>query len=501
MASKSGTRRRPLSSASIKLAEQTQAFRDFLSTADTAFAALPQSDQNSLSGLLFQAHIGNFSHNSGEDDLFPIHWEAKQKKFGSAAHFDKLNATVGWFSKVRGAKVGTSAEGWKMTDKAKELLAEYHDQGKQQHLPFYDLPDSARQFVDREGRPCRKPQSPIASKASNGTNTKFKAWELPLNVTIDGNNLHAFLSAAEARFHGDSCPRGFEWAWKTWDDIENSSDRDTLLLRLSETIAQAAEFLKTAWVSKLKGFVVHQSYEESTSGRLVAQGVLNLQNCHREVRQACLPGHYDYDIECCHYALLASLAKRQGFIAHRINEYISDKNKLRREVQMAIGGTLDNAKTLDDAKAIITSLIYGAPLTDSPQGSIAQRVGVKGAKRLLELHTLAALNADLKEARGKVLEAHRGEVERTGRITNAAGRRIQAKGVKANKLLAHILTGEESEVLKVSIAFTSAHIALLAHDGFVTTQPIDKAALSARIEKATGHKLSIACKPFAPPAV
>lgn len=494
MATRAGKKQPKISSASIKLAEKTKAFRDFLTATEAVIAGLPESDQNALSSLLYKAHIGNFSHNSGEDELFPIHWEAKQERFGSAAHFDNLNARVNWFSKVRGARVGTSAEGWKMTDKAKKLLAKYHEQGKQQHLPFFDLPDSSRQFVDRDGRPCRKPQSPIASKASNGTNTKFKAWELPLNVTIDGHNLHAFLSAAEARYHGDPCPKGFEWAWSSWDAIEDASGREALSIRISESIFQAAEFLKTAWVSKLKGFVVHQSYEESRSGRLVAQGVLNLQNCHREVRQACLPGHYDYDIECAHYALLANLAKRQGFTTHRINEYIADKKKLRIEVKMATGCTMENAKS------VITALIYGAPLTASPKGSIAKRVGVEGAKRLIELETLNSLNAELKEARAVVLESYRSEVERTGRITNAAERRVQAKGVNSRSLMSHILTGEESEVLKVCIAFASSEISLLAHDGIVTVQPIDKAALLARIEKATGHKLRISCKPFAPSA-
>lgn len=376
-----------------------------------------------------------------------------------------------------------------MNAKAKKLLANFNDLGKQQHLPFFDVPDSDRAFVDQENRPCRKPQSPISSKASNGTNTNFKAWDLPLNVYIDGDNLHSFLYAATARLHGDPCPRGFEWAWKAWDAIETRGSA-VLERRLSETIGQAAEFLRTAWVSKLKGFVVHQNYEETTSGRLLAQGILNLQTCHREVRKACLPGHYDYDIECCHYALLASLAKREGLKTPRIDAYVKDKKQLRREVQMASGGSYD------DAKQIITSLIYGAPLTASPQGSIAELVGTEAAARLCRLQPLADLYAELKDARQIVLEKHRHEVERTGRITNAAGRRIPAKGVKANKLLSHILTGEESEVLKVAIAHHSADIALLAHDGFVTTQPIDKAALLARIEKQTGHALSIATDIF-----
>lgn len=486
--------------ASLRLAERSRAFRDFIASCDEVFAALPEEDQNPLASLLYCSYIGKFSHNSGEPGEFPIHWRAKQEKFGSAAHFDHLNAKLGWFPKVRGAKVGKSAEAWTMSSKARKLLSDYHDMGKQQHLPFYDAPDSERGFVDQDNRPCRKPQSPIASKAANSTNTKFKPWSLPLNVTLDGNNLHAFLYAATARLHGDSCPTGFEWAWKAWDDIEASRGAEKLEIRLSETIAQTAEFLRTAWVSKLKGFVVHQCYHETKSGRLVADGVLNLQSCHREVRKAALPGHYDYDVECCHYAFLANLAKRpseahpNGFETPHIDAYVADKRKLRNEVTMSIGGRGHEA----DAKKVLTSLIYGAPLSASLQASIAVTVGQKAAERLCKLEPLAKLYDEMKGARKAVFALYRGEVERTGKLTNAAGRRIVAKDEKANTLLSHILQGEESEVLKVAIAYASEHIVLLAHDGFVTVQPIDTNELEARIRKQTGHNLSIAGEQFAP---
>ena len=482
--------------ASIKDAERTQGFRDFLAAADEAFNAFPASGQNAIAGLLYKAHLGIFTHNSGVAGVFPIHWESKQRKFGSAASFDKLNNALGWFYKVHGAKIGESAEAWTMTARAKKLLADYHDQGKQQHLPFYDVPDASRAFVDQENRTCRKPQSPIASKAASGANTNFKVWDLPLNVYIDGDNLHAFLHAVSARYHGGKCPRGFGWAWSRWDEVEKSKGREGLERKLSETLGQASEFLRTAWASKLKGFVVHQSYEETDSGRLVAQGVLNLQSCHREVRKASLPSHYDYDVECCHYALLGSLARRAGMLTPLIDAYTADKQKLRIEVQMASG----SGGSYDDAKAVLTSLIYGAPLTASPLGSIAARVGTKAAERIIKLQPLVDLHGELKAARDAVLATYKPEVQRTGRITNAAKRRIPAKGVHARKLLAHILTGEESEVLKVAIAYASADIVLLAHDGFVTTKPIDKAGLEARIEYATGHRLSIVCKQFAPAA-
>ena len=482
--------RKTATTASIKQAAYIKGFGDYLIGADPVLATLPECDQSELIGILYSAHVGRFTHNSGNKGSFPIHWKAKQEKFGTASHFNKLNAALDWFTKVRGAAIGKRAEEWTLTARAKKLLSGFLDQGKQQHLPFFDMEDADRAFVDSEKRPCRKPQSPISSKASNGTNTKFKAWDLALNVYIDGDNLHAFLHAATARLHGDTCPRGFEWAWKAWDAIEAERGNEALEVRLSETIGQAGDFLRTAWVSKLKGFVVHQSYEETTSGRLLAQGLLNLQTCHREVRAACLPAHYDYDIECCHYALLANLAARQGVQTPRIDAYVSDKKKLRREVEMASGGTYE------EAKQIITSLIYGAPLTASPLGSIAELVGTQAAERLCRLQPLADLYAELKAARNGVLESYRAEAERYGRITNAAARRIPTKGLRRSQLLSHILTGEESEVLKVAIANQSADIVLLAHDGFVTTQPIDKAALEAKILRATGHRLSLDCKPF-----
>lgn len=478
------------STASLKQAAYIKGFGEYLIGADPVLASIPERDQSELIGILYSAHVGRFTHNSGNKGSFPIHWEAKQEKFGTASYFNKLNAALDWFTKVRGAAIGKRAEEWTLTARAKKLLSGYLDQGKQQHLPFFDMEDADRAFVDSEKRPCRKPQSPISSKASNGTNTKFKAWDLALNVYIDGDNLHAFLHAATARLHGDTCPRGFDWAWKSWDAIEAERGSEALEVRLSETIGQAGDFLRTAWVSKLKGFVVHQSYEETTSGRLLAQGLLNLQTCHREVRAACLPGHYDYDVECCHFALLASLAKRQGFQTPRIDAYVSDKKKLRREVQMASRGSLQQAKD------VLTSLLYCATLSDSPQGSVALNVGREGASRLCKLEPLVDLYNEMKGARAAVLDAFAQEASRYGRITNAAGRRIPTKDARRSQLLSHILTGEESEVLKVIIANQSADIVLLAHDGFVTTQPIDKAALEAKILRATGHRLSLDCKPF-----
>lgn len=489
------TSKRRATAASPAEARRSKTFRDFLAARSTAFSRLSEDEQNALASQLYQAHIGYFTHNSETKGIFPIHWKSKRGKYGSAARFDAINNRLGWFNKVLKAKVGQSAEGWELSDKARALLREYHDMSKQQHLPFYDMADRERGFVDNDNRTCRKPQGPISSKAANGTNTKFKPWKMPVNVTVDGDNLHAFLYAATARLHGDACPKGFSWAWRAWDEVERTRGRDGLERRLSETIGQSSEFLRNAWVSKLKGFVVHQSYTEATSGRLMADGVLNLQSCHREVRQAALPSHYDYDVECCHYALLASLAKRSGFATPAIDAYIADKTKLRNEMRMCTGRA-----AMGDVKSILSALAYGSRLSSSPIGAIARTVGEDAAKRLVQLAPLAELCREVREARAVVLESYRGEIERTGKMTNAAGRRISAKGVKANSLLAHVLQGEESEVLKVAISHASEHIVLLAHDGFVTTRPINKADLEDKIRKLTGHRLSLSESAFAPSA-
>lgn len=478
-------------------AQRTRVFRDFIAQKAHGFADLPEPEQNALAGWLYSAHVGCFSHNSDEPDTFPLHWRAKQGKFGSAQRFHELNAKFEWFEEVRGAKVGESAAAWKLTSKARRLLGEYHDMGKQQHLPFYDLPDRDRAMVTADNRTVRKPQSPIASRTLTNAKTSFKPWSLPLIVTIDGDNLHAFLHAASARYHGDPCPAGFEWAWSAWSEIERTEGADRLKRRLSEAIAQGGEFLRTAWVSKLKGFAVHQSYTETASGRALANGTLNLQSCHREVRQACLPDHFDYDVECCHFALLASLAKRNGFETPQIDAYTADKGKLRDRVRMAAGRAQTSKSA---AKAAITSLIYGAQLSASPRGSLVAMVGKPAAERLARLEPLRALADEIRAARSVVLESHRAEVEKFGNLTNAAGRRLKAKGVKGTALLSHILQGEESEVLKTCIAFASEQIVLLAHDGFVTVEPIDSAALEERIRQRTGHRLKLSCDRFAPPS-
>lgn len=478
--------------ASISEARRSKSFRDFLSSKIKAFSKLQEDEQNALASQLYQAHIGYFTHNSEDKGVFPIHWKAKQEKYGNAARFDELNARLGWFKKVIRAKVGQSAEGWELTTKARSLLREYIDMSKQQHLPFYDMADRERGYVDNDNRTCRKPQGPIASKAVNGDNTNFRPWQMPTAVTIDGDNIHAFLHAVSARLHGDSCPKGFKWAWSAWDEIERTKGRDGLERRLSETIGQASEFLRNAWVSKLKGFVVYQRYTEARSGRLIADGVLNLQTCHREVRQAALSSHYDYDIECCHYALLANLAKRQGMATPKIDAYVTNKHALRNEMSLAAGRA-----AMGDIKAVLSALAYGSNLSSSPIGAVAKILGVNAARHLVELPQLKELHREVRAARAVVLESYRGEIERTGKMTNAAGRRVTASGQKANSLLAHILQGEESEVLKVAIAYASEHIVLLAHDGFVTTTPINRDELQGNIAKLTGHQLSLSESAFA----
>lgn len=474
------------STAGFQEQERTARFRSYLAEHSKEFAALPESDQNPLASLLYGAGIGRFTHNSGLAGEFPIHHEAKRKLFGSAANFDLINSAVQWFECTGGAVVGKRAASWKLTNCANSLIESYHEDGKQLMRPYNNRTDEDREIVSAGGLKCRKPRSVIASRTITNSSTGYKPMNMPINVYIDGDSLHFFLHAAKNRRFGGECPAGFEWAWALWADYERERGAKALKARLEMVICQGSGILETTWRSNLSGFVLHQHYQESRSGRLVAKGLHDLQSSAREVRMACLPGHYDYDVDCCHYAILSSMAANPliNYPTPKIQSYIANKNQLRREVQMASGGSYS------DAKRIITSLIYGAVFTVSERGEICQLIGKAGVKRLQALESLTGLRGELKGARDAVIESYRSEVERTGRITNPAGRSIQAKGVPANKLLSHILTGGEAQILKTCIGFASENIVLLAHDGFVTNEQINIAELEQKVAANTGYKVT-----------
>ena len=182
--------------------------------------------------------------------------------------------------------------------------------------------------------------------------------------------------------------------------------------------------------------LVHR-YEQSNSGRWYAQDT-NFQNTHSLIRMVALHGHYDYDIENCHYAILDQLAATYRYQCRAIRRYLNHKDGIRHGLMDRLGITKSKAK-----KCLI-SLVYGAKFSlredeeGEPLDAIAKTLGsLDLARQLFSRRMFKALKDDIAGARKAILDNY--PVNRQGAIVNAMGLPMTKAGTDTRKLLAHLL--------------------------------------------------------------
>ena len=91
-----------------------------------------------------------------------------------------------------------------------------------------------------------------------------------------------------------------------------------------------------------------QTFHQSDNGRVTALGG-SMQNLDRDIREAALNGYYDYDISCCHFAILAQNGKYP-----KIQDYVDNTSQRRKEVAEAI------ESEYEDVKRCFIAMLYGA---------------------------------------------------------------------------------------------------------------------------------------------
>lgn len=235
-----------------------------------------------------------------------------------------------------------------------------------------------------------------------------------------------------------------------------------------------------------KGHIIHR-YAQSKSGRLYAEG-LNLQNASRPVRQAALHGFYDYDIENCHYSILAQMAQGYGYNCTAINDYLAHKKAVRVSLADEFGVSVGQVK-----QALI-ALIYGAVFAKRPKDALPDILGgVEIAKRFYDNSPFLKLRDDIKGARSAILK---GQTVSRQTIKNIRGMTINTVGedgkkTPARQLLAHLLQGVESLALECAHRLHPDSIVLLQHDGWTSTKPLDTKALEKAIFDGTGYRLEV----------
>jgi len=414
------------------------------------------------------------------DGYMSFHHTELAQQFGG--QFKAINARLG-FLEVKKTADGKDSWRWSADAQASDVFTKAYR--------FSPVVQASREaflakrvtrlskLLDASGKVIRKPDSAVASLDTKGLPTT--RWRVANNgdrltrVPVDIPTLRKFhqkysKDADECRRTGQA-PR----------DLLTTSPSLEALVTLRDKTAQVIRMALTE-VAGL-GNVLHR-YVESSSGRLYADGAGSLQNAPKEIRKAALVSLWDYDVENCHFAIMAQMAKRAGEHCDAIEHYMGHKKPIRAEIAQAVG------ISIDDTKTCLLALMYGARTTAWHESAIPETIGVDAARRLYALPLFANIANDVKRAGKAILAQH--PVNRQGGLPNAFGKSLDTKKhKKASQRLAHLVQGVEALALWTCIERHPGEIVLVQHDGFTAIKQLDKAELERAITAATGYVLKL----------
>lgn len=455
------------------------------------FASLREKERRGLASFVWAMYANTIPHKSQRVDLTPIHWEAKKAIFGSAARFDEINRKLGWFEKELEGVKGKWASGWELTAHGREVASRFFS------TLLSNLPSQNSEYkyglIDAAGKPFRTPRNAFRSVTATGSKCRFPRGIISSLVEIKTQNLRDLCLSAESWLKGDPFPEHLQWLIDHWTEYKRCYGQQKANARVIRASNQAKVMLEIAQQRKGEGTFVPTIYTESKAGRLYAMGNVNLQRCVGEARRLALQGCYDVDIENCHWSLLSQMAKRIGIDTPRISYYLNNKKLLRNEIAQFAG------ITIDDAKFVLISIIYGAVLQcrssfdkfDHKKNAIEAKLGREVVEKLASHPVLKNLLNDLKAGRRGVVDYYKGQTRKKGEVVvNNAGREI-ANSYSETKILSHILQGAESEAMLVMIEEIKDSIVLLQHDGATVKVKPDLGELERRIQDKTGFSLSL----------
>ena len=458
------------------------------------FSKLPIETRQKMAYMVELCDLWDRSHLKWEDSSW-FDYRELDEWFGRGG-FEKINDELGVFEVTEGW--GASAKqtggynkssvsytkGYKLTEVVQDAVDRYLD------LSFRQRGET--ELRDLKGGLIKTLPESISSKVrhdKNKTAIWSKGQKPPKVVPVNMDNLirleRYYLTLVEEQ--GDL----FAEEGRTAKDLHYNLRELKKLLRRANT--------KPAGRGNLP-----QHYQEHRTGRIYAVGV-NLQTAPRDVRNAALEGHWDYDIDNCHYTLFTQLAARYGYEAKAINHYLDNKESVREELAKEIGLTRRQVKTC------LLAILYGARTNTSHRSAIPKEIAKPSryvteehkakAERLYEHPIFKELYKDIGKGRRVILESL--GCNRKGFLENAFGKGIRVQKSKDGKKkpatkeqqLAHLLQGIEAKALYTVVQEISDNLLLLLmHDGFITRERIrkhDLSKLSKKISEATGYKLSL----------
>ena len=450
----------------------TEHFLRVLRSKKRGFKKLPVKHQSDMAWYIWMHGTWERKHkNPNWDDCMFIGHKELEESFGRG-RFKKINdelhifeVTSNWHSAEKQSK------GYKLMPDVQQIKNDYLVPRKQR----------LTKFIDTNGCALRTMLNAIDSKDIEGvTATAWKNAKVLNKTPVNMENLTLLYNHLQ-HLEGP-----------TSDLFANTNDAEA-----NRLLAAVGQLYKLASVDiSGHGYVMHR-YAESNSGRLYAKGV-NLQNGPRLIRQAALQGFYDYDFENCHYTIISQLARRYGVEVLAIDNYLANKAQVRQQLATEAG------ITQGQVKVCLLMIMYGAGLVPGrTQDAIPREIGEEAAERLRSNPLFSGIRQDMKKAR-KVILSNWKPKPRCSTLVNAMDKRIKkevdGKKVSDKKLLAHLLQGIEAQALKALIDMMKDNVVLLLHDGFVTKDQQDIAAMERRVKEVTGFDMSISGQLMAMPA-
>lgn len=318
-------------------------------------------------------------------------------------------------------------------------------------------------LVGANNRPARRKKDAILSKDVKGINAKTKA-KMPWAVSVD-------LSALRGAIAYFKDPTAYDSPYKAL--LEETPERDRE--RCGFIHLQLLQVRLMAHNTLLPEGMLPQEYIEAESGRLYGHGV-HLQNVCREVKIIALAGvGHEYDFANCHFSIFKQLAERAGCPCPTIEDYLAHKNETRQQLAQDIGATAAQVK-----ECLLITLNGGTAY--SLNSDIVKEIGAVKSLKLRQHPFYKALQQDIRRGTTAILNNARQDCRR---VYNAMCKGISRRK-KKGKLLAHILQGQEAQMLNIVLRHYGSEMLLLQHDGFTCRTEVDMDFLQAEILRETG---------------
>lgn len=447
-----------------------EAFLRYLARELPGFKSEPEDIRLALCGMIFEAPTRYRAHSHSEG-YSRFTWQELEKSFGRKG-FTAVNDRLHLFEILK----NDGREDWSMVEGRTKayMLTEKVSTVRENFLKGC-FRRRATKLLTQDGKYLQTlPASAMAAKNKDGQNRRgFQGLTVTTLVPVNLVQIKKLMVDIQARLMAHKA--GFVTG-ELFSEVPN--------IGFLKALHQDAALIYTKANNKnWHGQVTHR-YFEIESGRVYADGVGNLQNCYRVLREAAMAGLYDIDIENCHYAILAQMAGQHGYQCTEVLAYLSNKKQLRESLAAEFDISVRQAK---DA---LIALIYGAKFSGRATDALPKIFNndAELAKKIYLHPKFMALRNDIAGARAVVLKAQ--EVTRRT-IKNCRGLTIRLDGSNERQQLAHLLQGVEVAALEAAYRLYPKEIVLLQHDGFAATCQLNTKRIEAVILEATGYRLEV----------